>query len=168
MPLALLWTHTTSANMMQKLHHTDWCTWRELWKWAQVWRVICQHGLRCWILSHHTLSLCWGCDLLQAQGTVLRSIGRKLNRSAYSEKQRLRQRRTLAWYNSSTVSSCTLKKRNPCTVQPLGVWKIHNSKLKARTSLLPRFTEKRGSSFELWALKQHSKMSPQMGLAVSM
>ena len=41
------------------------------------------------------------------------------------------------------------------------------SKLKARTSLLPRFSEKRGSSFELWALKQHSKMSPQVGLAVT-
>jgi len=40
------------------------------------------------------------------------------------------------------------------------------SRLKAWTSLLPRFSEKRPSSFELWALKQHSKMSPQVGLAV--
>ena len=36
----------------------------------------------------------------------------------------------------------------------------HFRKLKARTSLLPRFSEKRRWSFELWALKQHSKMSP--------
>ena len=39
-----------------------------------------------------------------------------------------------------------------------------SSKLKARTSLLPRFSEKRRSSFDLWALKQLSKMSPQVGL----
>ena len=43
---------------------------------------------------------------------------------------------------------------------------FESSKLKARTSLLPRFSEKRLLSFELWALKQHSKMSPQVGLAV--
>jgi len=43
---------------------------------------------------------------------------------------------------------------------------FQSSKLKARTSLLPRFSEKRRSSSELWALKQHSKMSPQVGLAV--
>jgi len=43
---------------------------------------------------------------------------------------------------------------------------FENSKLKARTSRLPRFSEKRRSNFELWALKQHSKMSPQVGLAV--
>jgi len=43
---------------------------------------------------------------------------------------------------------------------------FESSTLKARTSLLPRFDEKRRSSFELWALKQHSKMSPQVGLAV--
>jgi len=42
-----------------------------------------------------------------------------------------------------------------------------SSKLKARTSLLPRFSEKRRSCFELWALIQHSKMSPRVGLAVS-
>ena len=45
---------------------------------------------------------------------------------------------------------------------------FESSKLKARTSLLPRFSEKRRSSFELWALKQRSKMSPQVGLAVSL
>ena len=48
---------------------------------------------------------------------------------------------------------------------------FESSKLKARTSLLPRFTrtslftepwQKRRSSFELWALKQRSKMSPQV------
>ena len=33
--------------------------------------------------------------------------------------------------------------------------------LKARTSLSPRFSEKKHSSFELWALKHHSKMSPK-------
>jgi len=43
---------------------------------------------------------------------------------------------------------------------------FQSSKLKARTSLLPSFNEKRRSSFELWALKQHSKMSPEVGLAV--
>jgi len=43
---------------------------------------------------------------------------------------------------------------------------FESSKLKARTSLLPRFSEKRRSSFELWALNQQSKMSPQVGLAV--
>jgi len=40
------------------------------------------------------------------------------------------------------------------------------SKLKARTSLLPRFSEKRRSSFELWALKEHSKISPHVRLPV--
>ena len=46
---------------------------------------------------------------------------------------------------------------------------FESSKLKSRTSLLPRFSEKRhsSSSFELWALKQCSKMSPQVGSAVS-
>jgi len=43
---------------------------------------------------------------------------------------------------------------------------FESSKLKARTSLLPRLSEKRRWSFDLWALKQHSKMSPQVGLAV--
>jgi len=37
---------------------------------------------------------------------------------------------------------------------------FESSKLKGRTSLLPRFSEKRRSSSELLALKQHSKMSP--------
>ena len=45
---------------------------------------------------------------------------------------------------------------------------FQKSKLKARTSLLPRFSEKRSSNFELWALKELSKMSPQVGLAVHM
>ena len=44
--------------------------------------------------------------------------------------------------------------------------KAQSSKLKGRMSLLPRFIEKRRSSFEFWALKQHSKMSPQVELAV--
>jgi len=43
---------------------------------------------------------------------------------------------------------------------------FESSKLKARTSLLPRLSKKRRSNFELWALKQHSKMSPQVGSAV--
>jgi len=43
---------------------------------------------------------------------------------------------------------------------------FESSKLKAWTSLLPRFSQKRRSSFELQALKQHSKMSFQVGLAV--
>jgi len=53
-----------------------------------------------------------------------------------------------------------------CTANPTWGDIFESSKLKARTSLLPHFTEKRLSSFELWALKQHSKMSPQVGLAV--
>ena len=44
---------------------------------------------------------------------------------------------------------------------------FESSQLKARTSLLSCFSEKRRLSFELWALKQHSKMSPQVGSAVS-
>jgi len=43
---------------------------------------------------------------------------------------------------------------------------FESSKLKAWTSLLPCFSEKRIWSSELWALKQHSKMSPQVGSAV--
>jgi len=43
---------------------------------------------------------------------------------------------------------------------------FERSKLKARTSLLPRFSEKRHSRVECWVLKQHSKMSPQVGLTV--
>ena len=43
---------------------------------------------------------------------------------------------------------------------------FESSKLKARSSFLPRFSEMRRSSFELQALKQHSKMSPQVGSAV--
>jgi len=43
---------------------------------------------------------------------------------------------------------------------------FQKSKLKARTILLPRFSEKRRSSFDLWALKELSKMSPHVGLAV--
>ena len=43
---------------------------------------------------------------------------------------------------------------------------FQNSKLKARTSLLPRFSEKSRSSYELWALKELSKTSPHLGLAV--
>ena len=43
---------------------------------------------------------------------------------------------------------------------------FESSELKARTSLLPRSSGKVRSSFELLALKQHSKMSPRVGLAV--
>ena len=48
------------------------------------------------------------------------------------------------------------------------IWGVicESSKLKARKSLLPRFSEKRRRSFELRTLKQHSKMSPQVGSAV--
>jgi len=45
---------------------------------------------------------------------------------------------------------------------------FQSSKLKARTPVLPRFNEKRRSSFELWALKELSKMSPHVGQAVRM
>jgi len=44
---------------------------------------------------------------------------------------------------------------------------FQSSKLKARTSLFTETLQKRRSSFELWALKQHSKMSPQLGSAVN-
>ena len=40
---------------------------------------------------------------------------------------------------------------------------LQSSKLKARTSLFTETWQKRRSSFELWALKQHSKMSPRAG-----
>ena len=43
---------------------------------------------------------------------------------------------------------------------------FESPKLKARTSLSPRFTEKRRSSFEHWALKHFSKISRQVGLSV--
>jgi len=55
------------------------------------------------------------------------------------------------------------------TANPTWGYIFESSKLKARTSLLPRFSKKRRWSFELRelrALKQHSKMSPQVGLAV--
>jgi len=42
-------------------------------------------------------------------------------------------------------------------------FKAQSSKLKARTSLSPRFREKRRSTFELLALKQLSKTLPQVG-----
>jgi len=40
------------------------------------------------------------------------------------------------------------------------------SKLKARKSVLPRFSEKRRSSFERWASKELSTMSPHVRFAV--
>ena len=43
---------------------------------------------------------------------------------------------------------------------------FQSSKLKARTSLFTGMWQTRRSSFEPWALKQHSKMSPQVGSAV--
>ena len=43
---------------------------------------------------------------------------------------------------------------------------FQSSKLEARTSLLSRFSVKRPSSFELWALKELSKMSPHVRLTV--
>jgi len=45
---------------------------------------------------------------------------------------------------------------------------FQSSKLEARTSLFTKTWQKRlwALSFELWALKQHSKMSPQVGSAV--
>ena len=42
---------------------------------------------------------------------------------------------------------------------------FQSSKLKARTALFTETWRKGRSSFELWALKQHSNMSPQVGLA---
>jgi len=53
-----------------------------------------------------------------------------------------------------------------CTANPNWGDIFESSKLKARTSLLARFSENRRSSCELWALKQHSNVSHQMGLAV--
>ena len=55
-----------------------------------------------------------------------------------------------------------------CTASPTLGDIFESSNLKARTSLLPHFNEKRRSSFELWALNQHLKMSPQVGSAVQM
>jgi len=43
---------------------------------------------------------------------------------------------------------------------------FERSTLKILTSLWPRFSEKRGWSFELWALKELSKMSPHVRFAV--
>jgi len=43
---------------------------------------------------------------------------------------------------------------------------FQSSKLKAWASLLLHFSEKSHSSFALWALKELSKMSPHVGLAV--
>ena len=54
-----------------------------------------------------------------------------------------------------------------CKANPTWGDIFESSKLKAWTSLLPRFSEKRRSSFELWALEEHSKMWPQVGSAVS-
>ena len=46
---------------------------------------------------------------------------------------------------------------------------FQSSKMKARTSVLPRFSGKRRSSFELWALKELSKISHKLDwLYVSM
>jgi len=42
---------------------------------------------------------------------------------------------------------------------------FQSSKLSSNV-FLPRFSEKRRSSFELWALKELSKISPQVGLAL--
>jgi len=49
---------------------------------------------------------------------------------------------------------------------PLGMSLLRARGFKARTSLLPRFGEKGRSSFELWALYQRSRESPQVGWAV--
>jgi len=43
---------------------------------------------------------------------------------------------------------------------------FQSSKFKARTSLLSRFSEKRRSSFELWAFERAFEISPHEGLAV--
>jgi len=43
---------------------------------------------------------------------------------------------------------------------------FRSSKFQALTSHWPRFSEQRRLSFELWALKELSRMSPQVGLAV--
>jgi len=43
---------------------------------------------------------------------------------------------------------------------------FQSSKIKAQTSLWPRFSEKRRSSFEPWASRELSQMSPHVGFAV--
>jgi len=55
-----------------------------------------------------------------------------------------------------------------CTADPIWHFRMlfQSSKLRARTSLLPRFSEKRRSSFRLWCLKELSKLSRQVGLVV--
>ena len=73
--------------------------------------------------------------------------------------------RSKMWYVRHIASyiahMCHIGTANP-------TWGVifESSKLKARTSLLPRFSEKRRSSFELW--NSIPKMSPQVGLAVPM
>jgi len=52
------------------------------------------------------------------------------------------------------------KKKTYITANPTWGDLFENSELKARTSLLPRFSEKRRSSFELSALEQRSNVTP--------
>ena len=75
--------------------------------------------------------------------------------------------------NESSPSCTTLDLKhtypnaNTSTANPTWGDIFESSKLKARTSLLPCFSEKRHSTFELWALSfELSKMSPQVELAV--
>ena len=109
--------------------------------------------------------------------TKRRSVSRQTN--CKEKRTRARQNSSVplvewhAWKNSVTsrfdfVSfqqlSCVL-----CSHSHVGwhFWKLfQSSKLKARTSLFNETWQKRCLSFELWALKLHSKMSPQVGLAV--
>jgi len=72
--------------------------------------------------------------------------------------------------DTDTICRCflcvTLICTPSCTANPTWGDIFESWQLKARTSLLPRFSKKTLSSVELWALEQHSKMSPQVGSAV--
>ena len=71
------------------------------------------------------------------------------------------------WYDSFTYVQWLIRMwHDSCTANPTWGVIFGSSKLKARTFVLPRYSEKRRSSFEPWALKQLSKMSPQVGSAV--
>ena len=64
------------------------------------------------------------------------------------------------------VSSLFIQNKSSTANSTWGII-FESSSLKAWTSLLPRFSAKRYSSFKLWTLKQHLILSPQVALAVS-
>jgi len=65
----------------------------------------------------------------------------------------------------SRVSSCLLRSLCVHLYAPISfsVWGWNTQITRAQTSLFTETLQKSRSSFELWALKQHSKMSQQVG-----